>query len=136
MKRTLTPKPLSPVGDSRSALQLATPCLGVHLGVDLVKRRFPHIDQRKLADGVGFEPTRRLHVCRFSRPVPSTTRPPIHLIELQRISGSCNFQKSSLLSKLLPKSFISCFHAHPGGSECLVEFNRRVLLHRLGDVGV
>src|SRR6516225_759947 len=32
----------------------------------------------KLADGVGFEPTRRLRACRFSRPVPSTTRPPIH----------------------------------------------------------
>jgi hypothetical protein len=31
-----------------------------------------------LADGEGFEPSRRLRVCRFSRPVPSTTRPPIH----------------------------------------------------------
>ena len=31
-----------------------------------------------MADGVGFEPTRRLRACRFSRPVPSTTRPPIH----------------------------------------------------------
>jgi hypothetical protein len=30
-----------------------------------------------LADGVGFEPTVRLHVRRFSRPLPSTTRPPI-----------------------------------------------------------
>ena len=30
-----------------------------------------------MADGVGFEPTRRLHACRFSRPVPSTARPPI-----------------------------------------------------------
>jgi hypothetical protein len=30
-----------------------------------------------LADGEGFEPSRRLRVCRFSRPVPSTTRPPI-----------------------------------------------------------
>src|SRR5260221_13330137 len=31
-----------------------------------------------LADGVGFEPTRPLRTCRFSRPVPSTARPPIH----------------------------------------------------------
>ena len=31
----------------------------------------------KVADGVGFEPTRRSHACRFSRPVPSTARPPI-----------------------------------------------------------
>src|SRR5262249_4653162 len=30
-----------------------------------------------LADGVGFEPTRPLQACRFSRPVPSTARPPI-----------------------------------------------------------
>ena len=28
-----------------------------------------------LAEGVGFEPTRRSPACRFSRPVPSTTRP-------------------------------------------------------------
>ena len=31
-----------------------------------------------VADGVGFEPTKTLPPCRFSRPVPSTTRPPIH----------------------------------------------------------
>ena len=30
-----------------------------------------------VADGVGFDPTRRSHACRFSRPVPSTARPPI-----------------------------------------------------------
>lgn len=35
-----------------------------------------------MADGVGFEPTRRLHACRFSRPVPSTARPPIHLTRI------------------------------------------------------
>jgi hypothetical protein len=34
-----------------------------------------------LADGVGFEPTRPLRACRFSRPVPSTARPPIQLFE-------------------------------------------------------
>ena len=33
-----------------------------------------------VADGVGFEPTRRSHACRFSRPVPSTARPPIRNI--------------------------------------------------------
>jgi hypothetical protein len=32
-----------------------------------------------LADGVGFEPTRSVNPCRFSRPVPSTARPPIHI---------------------------------------------------------
>ncbi len=35
---------------------------------------------KKMADGVGFEPTERSHVRRFSRPVPSTARPPIHVL--------------------------------------------------------
>lgn len=30
-----------------------------------------------MADGVGFEPTKGLHPCRFSRPVLLTTQPPI-----------------------------------------------------------
>jgi hypothetical protein len=34
-----------------------------------------------LADGVGFEPTRPLRACRFSRPVPSTARPPIQVFD-------------------------------------------------------
>ena len=34
-----------------------------------------------VADGVGFEPTRSVNPCRFSRPVPSTTRPPIRISE-------------------------------------------------------
>src|SRR5437867_3246115 len=34
----------------------------------------------QLADGVGFEPTRDLRPCRFSRPVPSTARPPIRFL--------------------------------------------------------
>ncbi len=33
----------------------------------------------QLADGVGFEPTVRLHARRFSRPVQSTTLPPIRM---------------------------------------------------------
>ena len=32
---------------------------------------------RSMADGVGFEPTVGFHPRRFSRPLPSTTRPPI-----------------------------------------------------------
>ena len=28
-----------------------------------------------MAEAVGFEPTKRFHVCWFSRPVPSTARP-------------------------------------------------------------
>lgn len=35
---------------------------------------------RLMADGVGFEPTKDLRPCRFSRPVPSTARPPIRFL--------------------------------------------------------
>ena len=38
----------------------------------------------KLAEGVGFEPTKSLRPCRFSRPVPSTTRSPLRLIQSGR----------------------------------------------------
>ncbi len=37
----------------------------------------PGRTQNKMADRVGFEPTVRLHARWFSRPVPSTTRPPV-----------------------------------------------------------
>jgi hypothetical protein len=33
-----------------------------------------------VAEGVGFEPTSDLRRCRFSRPVPSTTRPPLQAL--------------------------------------------------------
>ncbi len=39
--------------------------------------------KEKMADGVGFEPTVRFHARRFSRPVPSTARPPIQRIEIK-----------------------------------------------------
>jgi cellulose synthase (UDP-forming) len=49
-------------------------------GRDLVRsllQRFQYIENSG-TEGVGFEPTRDFHPCRFSRPVPSTTRPPLH----------------------------------------------------------
>jgi hypothetical protein len=42
----------------------------------------------RLADGEGFEPSRRLHACRFSRPVPSTTRPPILQKQLSKLASA------------------------------------------------
>src|SRR5262249_28085149 len=42
--------------------------------------------RKLMADGVGFEPTNELPRCRFSRPVPSTTRPPIR-IEVRAYQG-------------------------------------------------
>ena len=56
-----------------------------------------------VADGVGFEPTRRSHACRFSRPVPSTARPPIQKtaclsVTLVMTEGQCqNPVKSKLI---------------------------------------
>ena len=45
--------------------------------------------ERIMADGVGFEPTRSVNLCRFSRPVPSTTRSPIHYrSQVTYLSGS------------------------------------------------
>src|SRR5438874_4987704 len=38
------------------------------------------LEKTFLADGVGFEPTKDFRPCRFSRPVPSTTRPPIRFL--------------------------------------------------------
>ena len=37
-----------------------------------------------MADGVGFEPTKGFHPCRFSRPVLSTAQPPIRLMHILR----------------------------------------------------
>ena len=52
-----------------------------------------------MADGVGFEPTRSLHPRRFSRPVPSTARPPIH------INNSNRLLVNSLRTFLEPSTF-------------------------------
>ena len=54
----------------------------IHIDIDVKKQRTIAVSEQILADGVGFEPTRRSHACRFSRPVPSTARPPI-----QKITG-------------------------------------------------
>src|SRR5690606_5195580 len=42
--------------------------------------REPDYSNFQLADGEGFEPPRPLRAFRFSRPAPSTTRPPIRLV--------------------------------------------------------
>src|SRR5262245_52218606 len=68
-----------------------------------------------LADGEGFEPSRRLRVCPFSRPVPSTTRPPIHrnnfkwlvpssLATNRELQPDCNRQRSYQRSRGIPNS--------------------------------
>ncbi len=50
-----------------------------------------------LADGVGFEPTRSVNPCRFSRPVPSTTRAP-----LRGYDNVLNINENSKSSRLVP----------------------------------
>ena len=61
-----------------------------------------------VADGVGFEPTRRSHACRFSRPVPSTARPPIQQHYRNDLLGKMvevNPKKAFFIKKFLIKSF-------------------------------
>ena len=36
-------------------------------------------NQSEIAEGAGFEPARPFRVCRFSKPVPSATRPPLRI---------------------------------------------------------
>ena len=43
-----------------------------------------------MAEGVGFEPTKSFHSCRFSRPVQSTTLPPLRGAQEYRKSGLCS----------------------------------------------
>ena len=43
-----------------------------------------------MADGEGFEPPRGVNLCRFSRPVPSTTRPPIRDSEIKYLLAALN----------------------------------------------
>lgn len=40
-------------------------------------REVIQLSKTSKAEGVGFEPTKGVNPCRFSRPVPSTTRPPL-----------------------------------------------------------
>ena len=57
-----------------------------------------------MADGVGFEPTKGLHPCRFSRPVHSTALPPVlnslnGLSEQAFVAGRCSYDRSCSLMK-------------------------------------
>src|SRR3990167_1305801 len=45
-----------------------------------------------MAERVGFEPTRPLRAWRFSRPLPSTTRPPLHVISLLSLAHSSELE--------------------------------------------
>ncbi len=50
------------------------------LVTDLQRRACPDLPQQDLAERGGFEPPIPFRVCRFSRPEPSTTRPPLRLL--------------------------------------------------------
>jgi hypothetical protein len=60
-----------------------------------------------MADGVGFEPTVRLHARRFSRPLPSTARPPIQQAERKRFARTPQ--------ALTKPSAIDLLHCNPLG---------------------
>ena len=60
-----------------------------------------------LAEREGFEPPIPFQVCRFSRPVPSTTRPPLRLLRSfatprNRKGGNCSTTHPSLRGNTLP----------------------------------
>ena len=63
-----------------------------------------------MADGVGFEPTKGFHPCRFSRPVLSTAQPPIRLTYILRYKDfrgvSISMLGKNLGTKLLMVSLI------------------------------
>ena len=64
----------------------------------------------EMADGVGFEPTKGFHPCRFSRPVLSTAQPPIRLMHILRYKHfrgvSTSMLGTNLGTKLLIVSLI------------------------------
>src|SRR5215469_5830785 len=51
---------------------------------------------RHMAEGVGFEPTSDISRCRFSRPVPSTARPPLRRSEIKDFSSVEDLDSASL----------------------------------------
>jgi hypothetical protein len=64
-----------------------------------------------VAEGVGFEPTRDFHPCRFSRPVPSTARPPLQALlirDLRRLAQPTNRPSRAALLTRSPRSRCLC----------------------------
>src|SRR5260370_3233062 len=74
---------------------------------------------QKLAEREGFEPPIPFQVCRFSRPEPSTTRPPLPLLSFTTVHGSravaylnpfeFNFLQASIRARTRPT--VSTTHA-------------------------
>src|SRR5262249_18225895 len=67
-----------------------------------IRKRNSQIDARgchrtvldgDMADGVGFEPTVGVNPRRFSRPVPSTARPPVRLARTRILGSACFHNK-------------------------------------------
>jgi hypothetical protein len=86
-----------------------------------------------LADGVGFEPTRSVNPCRFSRPVPSTARPPIQTLNI----ASVFLEKLSSFKALLPDLLPNVLQpTHSTIAKRRVDPGRGIFLHRLRDVAV
>ncbi len=60
------------------------------------KQKCPARGHSCLAEGVGFEPTRDSRLCRFSRPVHSTTLPPFHYtVTLAAIAGEPSLDEAA-----------------------------------------
>src|SRR6266700_1199040 len=67
---------------SSSELLVILPCAtSAILALIVAHMAFKHKKTKGLAEREGFEPPIPVKVCRFSRPVPSTARPPLRLLQ-------------------------------------------------------
>ncbi len=78
-------------------------------------RRKP-IAQANMAERVGFEPTVRLHARRFSRPVHSTTLPPLRVNEINHLGTISNLLVVQDLNNCAKRCRKRGFHTKPQGN--------------------
>ena len=60
-----------------------------------------------MAERLGFEPRKELPLCRFSRPVLSTTQPSLHLQGFITINSKFNKKTDLLNNKIIPFVIVS-----------------------------
>jgi hypothetical protein len=69
-----------------------------------------------LAEGVGFEPTRDFHPCRFSRPVLLTAQPPLQALQIMQPRGQELFPEPRLSTLLKIARRLKDLETRPSGS--------------------
>jgi hypothetical protein len=90
--------------------------LGKREAFDFNQLQQPQWANYQLADGVGFEPTVALPLRRFSRPVPSTARPPIHTRNIKYLrwrSGEQSEAGRAICHPIATRGAGECYHDAP-----------------------